>query len=345
MEKAFSSCLDRDTFVIVNKRIDLDALPKSTVRLFGASEPEFAPHRTDLVPPSTRSIAIVDRSANMQEAASALLRARFSFGGQSPLAPDVVLVSEFRVQEFCKSIAELTSKYFAVQVEMNGSAKSSHAENARTARASANELDQGGAETLISGSRGSVARVNDRRSKLLRKKIAEPLLLIHPVRSIDDAIEFANADGEEPLSAIFAFGSPDVVKYTSQFVDAHLCCANDIPIERLASPRTPVGFPTSLKSSYSKEMFSVPKPEFIRYNANTSRAHNLLDKNDVKEAQRYRQEAESLDVRVNQPAGKAIGFFEQGILLGISIVLTTVVATNVVFWRYGVPAVIRRMRK
>jgi hypothetical protein len=280
----------------------------------------------------------------MQEAASAILRARFSFAGQSPLAPDVVLVNEFQVKEFCKSIAELTSKYFAVQFEMNGSAAQTSSDNARAARASAHELNQAGAEILISGSRGSVARINDRKSKLLRKRIQEPLLLIHPVRSMDDAIEFANADGEEYLSAVLAFGAPEVVKYVSQFVDAHLCCANNIPIELLAGPRTPIGFPTSLKGPYSKDMFSIPKPEFIQYGDKSSRAHRMLDENDAKEAKKFRQEAESLDTKVNQPAGKAIGYFEQGILLGFSIVLTTVIAGNVAIWRYGLPAVVRRMR-
>ncbi|KAJ9604711.1 hypothetical protein H2200_010825 [Cladophialophora chaetospira] len=344
VQKTLSSSLDLDTFVIVNKRIDSKDLPKSIIRVFGNAEPDFQPTRTDLVPSSTRSIAIVDRTANTQEAAAAILRARFSFGGQSPLAPDLVLVNEFKIKEFCKSIAELTSQYFAVQVEMNGSAAQASSEKARTARVSSHELDQAGAEVLISGSRGSVARIEDRKSKLLRKRIQEPVLLIHPVRSLDDAIDFANGDGEDLLSALFAFGSPDVVKYISQFVDARVCCANNIPIELLASPSTPLGFAASLQGPYTKEMFSVPKPEFILYDKKSSRLQKVLVENDVKEANNIRREAEVLDTKVNQPAGRLVGFFEQGILLGLGIALTTIVTGNVVFWKYGFPAIKRRIR-
>ena len=280
----------------------------------------------------------------MKEAASAILRARFAFAGQSPFAPDVVLVNEFQVKEFCKSIAELTSKYFAVQLEMNGSAARKSTDTARGARASAHELDQAGAEILISGSKGSIARINDRQSKLLRKRIQEPLLLIHPVRSVDDAIEFANGDSEELLSALFAFGAPEVVKYISQSVNSHLCCANNIPIELLAGPRTPIGFATGLGSPYSKQMFSMPKPEFIDYGEKNTITQSILDENDAKAAKKFRCDAESLNTKVNQPAGKSIGYFEQGILLGLGITLTTVVAGNVAVWRYGLPFILKRTR-
>lgn len=343
VREVLCGCLDRDTFVVVEKRMDLGVLPKTTIRLFGASDSEIPLTRTDLMPPSTRSIAIVDRGANMEDAVSALLRARFSFGGQSPLAPDLVLVNEFRVKEFCQSMAESTTKYFAVHLE-NGTVASTSTEKARASRVSSRELDQAGAEIVISGSRGSVARIMDRSSKLLRNRIQEPLLLIHPVRSVDDAIDFVNSEGEELLSAIFAFGTPDVVKYISQSVDAHLCCANGIPVEVLVGPVTPIGYPTNLRSPYSKDMFSVPKPEFIQYEKKSSRLSRLLDENDVKEANALRQEAELLDTKVKQPSGSAIGFFEQGILLGFGLILTTIVASNVVLWRYGVPAVIRRIR-
>lgn len=40
-------------------------------------------------------IAVVDRTADLEEAAKALTNARFSYGGRSPYAPDLVLVNEF----------------------------------------------------------------------------------------------------------------------------------------------------------------------------------------------------------------------------------------------------------
>lgn len=343
VQNLLSSTLDRDTFAVADKRIELETLPKNVVRVFGSPEPGLQALRGNLVPPSGRSIAIVDRTADMHDAASAVLRARFSFGGKSPIAPDLVLVNEFRVKEFCSSVAELTSKYFAAQIETNGTVSTRPTERARTARVSSHELDQAGAEVLLSGSSGSVVRVNDRKSKLLRKRIQDPLLVIHPVRSIDDAIDLANADGDERLSAAFAFGTPEVVKYISQFVDAHLCCANKIPVELLVGPATPTGFATSLEGCYTKEMFSVPSPTFVKYDGKTCRLQNVLDGNDLKATNGLRREAEALNTAVNQPAGHAIGFFEQGILLGLGMVLTSIVAGNVVLWRYGLPAIRRRL--
>jgi hypothetical protein len=342
-QRTLSGALDPDTFVVVNKRIEADSLPKQTIRLFASAESDAPALRSNLVPPSTRTVALVDRTANMPEAASAILRARFAFGGKSPFAPDLVLVNEFSVKEFCASIAEAASKFFAVQVEMNGSTSTAAAEKARAARVSSHELDQAGADVLISGSKGSVVRVNDRKSKLLRKRLQEPLVVIHPVRSMDDAIEFANIDSEEPLAGLYTFADPAVAKYTSQFIDAHLCCVNSIPVEIFVGPRTPVGYPTTLSGPYSKDMFCLPKPGFIQYGDKAAKVQKLLSGNDVKQAATFRQQAESQPVEVKQPAGHAIGFFEQGILLGLGMVVTTIVAGNVVFWRYGFPAIRTRL--
>ncbi|EXJ86107.1 hypothetical protein A1O1_06476 [Capronia coronata CBS 617.96] len=368
VQKTLSNTLDRDTFTTVDTRIDLETLPKGSVRLFGDGD-GANPSRTDLVPPSTRSIAIVDRAANTREAAAAVLRARFSFAGQSPLAPDVVLVNEFRLKEFCTSVAELTSKYLAAQFEggvgANGStgagagAGAGRSPPATATKISSTELQQAGAEILVSGSKGAVARIgiDDRKSPLLRKPIREPLLLIHPVRSVDDAIDFANADGGgggssgsglggEPLAALYTFGPPEVAKYLSQFVDARVSCANDIPVELVGAPATPVGHATQLGGAgpYSMGIFSVPKPEYIRYDAKFSNLGKLLDGNDVEGAMQARRAAEALNITVKQPPGHAIGFFEQGLLLGGSILLTTVVAGNVLFWKYGMPAIAKRVR-
>ena len=65
----------------------------------------------------------------MQHAASSILRARFAFGGQAPIAPDLVLVNEYRLKELLNAIAGQSGRYFAQQLEMNGS--SDHATAAK----------------------------------------------------------------------------------------------------------------------------------------------------------------------------------------------------------------------
>lgn len=47
-----------------------------------------------------RVVAIVDRSADIAHAAHQIMRSRFNFNGQSPYAPDLVLVHEFVVKDF-----------------------------------------------------------------------------------------------------------------------------------------------------------------------------------------------------------------------------------------------------
>ncbi len=231
------AALDPDVFIVVDKRIDVASLPQHSVRLFGSAEPNVVYSRTDLVPPSTRTVAIVDRAADMQKAAKAISRARFSFAGQSPRAPDLVLVDEFRIKEFCAQIAKLTSQYFATQLEVNGPSP-----------------------------KGTVkARIPKISAQSSNKRVQRSLFL----------------DPEEPL------------------------------------PVSPVGFGTSLRGFYTREMFKLPKPEFISYSDRSRHLARLIDGNEVSEAMKLRRAAESLETKMNQPAGRAIGFFEQGILVGI----------------------------
>ena len=257
------------------------------------------------------------------------------------MAPQMVLINEYRMKDFCNAIASQASRFFAQQLEMNGDPGHGAAIEAKVARTLSRELDQAGAETIISGSKGSVVRVKDRKSSVLKKQVNEPLLVLHSVSSMDDAIDFINSATEEPLAALLVYGSPDVGKYASQFINSHLCCVNDVPVELLVAPLTPIGFATQPGKPYRKEMFSVPKPQLIQFGERNSKLAAMLDNNDEQEAVKLRKQAQSTDTEVKQPAGHAIGFFEQGLMLGASVALTTVVSSAVVLFRYGIPAVRR----
>lgn len=286
----------------------------------------------------------MDRYADMQKTAKAIIRARFAFEGKSPVAPHLVLVNEFRIKEFCSAIAENTSKYFASQIEGNGTLDSSLAAKSRAIRASANELDKAGAETILSGSRGVVVRINDRSSSLLKKHANEPILIIHPVSSLDDAIDFANkTSNDEPFAALHTFGSPDVAKYVSQFVHSHMTCVNEIPVELVIAPLTPIGFSTQLGKPYRKEMFSMAKPQYVQFGKREEQLTALIESNNELEAVKLRKEAQATKVQINQPPGHAIGHFEQGLLVGASIALVTVVSVVTIVLKQGIPLV-RRWR-
>lgn len=62
-----------------------------------------------------RCVAVVDGSADIDAAAKAITAARFSFGGRSPYAPDLVLVNEFAKKDFFEACSRYATLSFAGQ--------------------------------------------------------------------------------------------------------------------------------------------------------------------------------------------------------------------------------------
>ena len=67
------------------------------------------------LPSSQKSIAVVDRTADVVSAAEHIIRARFGFRGRSPYAPDVVLVNEFVKKAFLDAAVQQSIKYSSVE--------------------------------------------------------------------------------------------------------------------------------------------------------------------------------------------------------------------------------------
>jgi hypothetical protein len=107
------SSLDADTFAISESRPGIDFLQKCTLLL--QSQPDDQPKSQGfcISPSSLRALAVVDRTAQVDEAAQAIVRARFSRRGSSPYAPDVVLVNEFVMEEFLTCLLHHLSPYMA----------------------------------------------------------------------------------------------------------------------------------------------------------------------------------------------------------------------------------------
>lgn len=78
-------------------------------------------------------MAIVDRSADLDAAARAITTARFSFGGSSPYAPDLVLVNEFVKKEFFEACSRYASLSFAGQSGAKTAALGNQGEDVRKA--------------------------------------------------------------------------------------------------------------------------------------------------------------------------------------------------------------------
>lgn len=119
--------LDPNTFCIVKATPEHPAVQDAVI-VDQASELQPAPVGNRLLrsSPTIQCVAIVDRSADVEAAAKAITTARFSFGGTSPYAPDLVLVNEFVKKDFFEACSRHASSLFAGEAgdkKRNGSKK------------------------------------------------------------------------------------------------------------------------------------------------------------------------------------------------------------------------------
>lgn len=145
--------LDHDTFAIATQRPDTSFMDKTLLVAQTGSDAS-----SGLISPAARTVAIVDRTANIAEAAQALVAARFALGGRSAYAPDVVLVNEFAMKPFVEAVIQQASKYLAGE---NGEARQSPASSRRSALLDSIQKDRT-ARVLVSGSQWGVVEVQDR---------------------------------------------------------------------------------------------------------------------------------------------------------------------------------------
>jgi hypothetical protein len=154
LRKLLPQALDADTFTVLDSAPEASFLDSCIQVLPTPSKSATA---NILISPSTsRAIAIVDRSSNLESAASALVTARFSFGGHSPYAPDLVLVNEFVIDEFSNLVVQHAARMFSKNVS-----------NTKTGEKprkfiSEEELREEGTQVVVSGDSGAIVRVKSR---------------------------------------------------------------------------------------------------------------------------------------------------------------------------------------
>ena len=162
-----SAALDVDTFAVTQSQpdpafIERRCITVNTVSMTSA----LALSRADEMR-EARVVAVVDRSTNLVNAAREIVRARFSFCGRSPYAPDLVLVNEFYCKDFCDAVAQCTLAYLSDHVSISSALQ----ENSSRKSTSGTDMegllkqlpDSGGDVTmLVSGPRGTVGVVNER---------------------------------------------------------------------------------------------------------------------------------------------------------------------------------------
>ena len=111
--------------------------------------------------PSYRTIAIIDRSAQVADAAREVTRARFAFGGRSAYAPDLVLVNEFILKDFCIAVTQHATSLFAGSIDgkqQNGNPR----KNKQDAKGQDVKTVKDDLITLVAGSKGSIVLARNR---------------------------------------------------------------------------------------------------------------------------------------------------------------------------------------
>lgn len=105
-------------------------------------------------------LAIVDRTANLEEAAEALLTARFSFNGTSPYALDVVLVNEFVKKDFLNAVIRKSIDFMTGR---NGNGVLDEKNSTGRLKQATDDLSgKKGVHVITSGSNGTIAEIYDR---------------------------------------------------------------------------------------------------------------------------------------------------------------------------------------
>ncbi|KAL4742673.1 Aldehyde/histidinol dehydrogenase [Aspergillus similis] len=327
LRQILSDALDADTFAIAEERPSTAFLER--VLVVAQTDIPSLPQSLQS-PINAKTVAVVDRTADLRSAAESLVTVRFAFGGRSTYAPDIVLVQEFAMKAFVEALIHHSSKYLAGP-DGGSREKAVAASNPRRPGPSLSVLDAAykdpSARVLVAGSGWGVVEVHDRQSALLQRKekVAEKVLILHPVSSLDDAIDFCA--GFETLAATYTFADAPSAKYLTQYIDAHVSFINHLPVDLLIGPAYPITthLPADRSTRYNVASFLVPRPQFVTQSASSTLVRTVLDKPSSTEAIKVWDDALKPLPPTGQKSDKRIGFFEQGILTGVGITLFSVI--------------------
>ncbi|OCL07458.1 ALDH-like protein [Glonium stellatum] len=285
-------------------------------------------------PAAERVVAIVDRTADLQEAAKALVTARFSFGGRSPYAPDTVLVNEFVKKNFLDAVVQQSIGFLTGRdgnVIGNGKPTRSQSRAGNLPK----DIQEDGIRIVTSGSNGSIIDIEKRISAVLHSKIRQCCLPVCAVRSLDDAIDLANSNNSI-LLASYVFAAPRPAKYLSQFIYSRAAFVNHIPTELLVGPAAPLNHPTTSLPRYSVTLFSQPRPHYVKPHPKDALLGKLLRASDAKVLRQLEEhDTAGLLNRKERPLGGGLGFFEQGFIIGATVLLTPLAVGLGVLSIYG----------
>jgi hypothetical protein len=105
LKETLPTSLDRDSFSISSKKLTESEISGTDLfvdQVAIKGQTSYQNHTASTL----RSIAIVDRSANIQQAANDIVRARMPPNNCSPYSPDLIIINDFMCEEFEKACVE-----------------------------------------------------------------------------------------------------------------------------------------------------------------------------------------------------------------------------------------------
>lgn len=320
-----SQALESDTFAFVSSAPSEEAL-KTCLQVLQETQVQ-QPSYTQLVSPHNKVIAIVDRTADLVSAAEHLVTARFAFGGSSPYAPDLVFVNEYVKKEFLEQVLKFTIPHLASSDEVvpNGSPKSSTLggqKGFRTSEAlkSLESSKSWRSNVVTQGSNGAIVDLSD--VSAVPAKAGQPILAVSAITSLEHAISLIDedADSASGLLAGYYFGTPSAGKYLSQFIRADVSLVNHIPYRLLLGPAAPAFHTVDIDARYTKAQFTDASPAFaVPANSHAALVKVLSGKESRKAAAEALTKATQEIKEKKRAEWIAIGYFEQGIIIGLGL--------------------------
>ncbi|KAI4792970.1 aldehyde dehydrogenase PutA [Aureobasidium sp. EXF-8845] len=333
LRNTLKAALDNDTFDIAQQPVQDASFLGNCLQVIQDGSVDGAPALNQLISKAgSVTAAIVDRTANFDETAKALVNARFSYNGKSPYAPDIIFVNEFSKKDFLQALLRHSVSFDEVVEREKSPTRRGGRENGIRNLISGLQKD-GSGRVIAQESNRAIVELTKRSTSLLKTKISEPVLLVHAVKSLDDAIDFINNGDSSELLAAYHFGGNAQGKYLSQFVASQVSYINHIPAELLVGPAFPIGHPIT-STRYPTSLFTRPTPAFVTntiQSKTVEAALNGASKSEKSTAVQtlYRQAVSDLPSAHKRPkqTRAAFGFFEQSMLFNLSFVLLSAGAT------------------
>ncbi|KAK5657297.1 hypothetical protein OQA88_3359 [Cercophora sp. LCS_1] len=263
-----------------------------------------------------RTVAVVDRSADIENAARVLVKARFAMVG-GVYAPDLVVVNEFVKKRFLEACIK--------EIEVSGDDEPSGMEGV------VKEAEERGQARVFGGVGGKVVEVLEKGCEVMKQNVEGRFLVVVGCSGLVDAV-FGREEGT--LLAGYFFAEPGAAKYLAQFMDCQASFVNHIPTQLLVGPAAPKGHALDLLWRYNPDMFTVPRPQFVPSPAPIEAARlvdELLAKDAItgKKKGALNQKIKAFASRPLKPSGQVksleeLDFFGSGLFLGGGIVLAVV---------------------